>query len=47
METFEKGDSELSSSLALVSSPLTLAVLRGLGDHLGNTALPRQDFHLF
>lgn len=47
METFEEGNSELSSSLALVSSPPTLVVLHGLWDHLGNAALPQRDFYLF
>lgn len=35
------------SSLALLSSPPTLAILHGLQDRLGNAALPLQDTHLF
>lgn len=46
-ETLEEDDSELSSFLALVSSPPTPAGLHGLRDHLGNTALSLQDFYLF
>lgn len=45
-ESFEGSDSELSSSLTLLSSPPTLAAVHGLWDHLGNTAFPQQDFYL-